>query len=134
MKILCLCEWQVFRHAKELSILGIGNDLKWINIDDFFIEENRIKEVTNRDYQLTDTIRQVVDAYSRASNESVYIIDYFRRDFLFVPDNPLFLCGHTADYVKEMGYAYYQEHVPAEEFEMLAKINKAAFVFSIHNP
>ena len=42
-------------------------------------------------------------------------------------DNPLFLCGHTADEVLRMGYAFYLSHVPEEELPMLTELNRAGF-------
>jgi hypothetical protein len=46
-----------------------------------------------------------------------------------VSRNPLFLCGNTADKVKDMGYCYYQENVPEEEHPLLKEINRAGFDF-----
>jgi hypothetical protein len=52
---------------------------------------------------------------------------HYRRGFLYVSDNPLFLCGHTADEVLRMGYAFYLSHVPEEELPMLTELNRAGF-------
>ena len=66
---------------------------------------------------------------SRTTDKSIYVIDYFKKSFLYVSDNPLFLCGHTAEEVKEMGYMFYINNVPEEEQEMLTEINRAGFEF-----
>ena len=44
-------------------------------------------------------------------------------------DNPLFLCGHTAAEIKELGYRYYIDFVSEEEQMMLMEINRAGFDF-----
>ncbi len=44
-------------------------------------------------------------------------------------DNPLFLCGHTAKEVKELGYSFYLEHVPEDEQKMLVELNSNGFKF-----
>ena len=53
-------------------------------IDDFFMYENRVEGITDADYQR-------VQPYVEAAHS----------------DNPLFLCGHTADEVRQMGYGFY---------------------------
>ncbi len=61
--------------------------------------------------------------------KSLYVIDYKDRGFDYVSDNPLFLCGNTADQVKEMGYAFYFKHVIASDLQLLLKINTIGFEF-----
>ncbi len=34
---------------------------------------------------------------------SIYVIDFNKKGFLYVSDNPLFLCGMSAEQVREMG-------------------------------
>ena len=42
-------------------------------------------------------------------------------------DNPLFLCGHTADEVRQLGYGFYLSHVPEDEVPMLTELNRSGF-------
>lgn len=72
---------------------------------------------------------QAASAFSRIAYNSVYIIDYKQRGFAYVSDNPIFLCGHSADEVKDMGYAFYLKQVPPEDLELLLEINYAGFMF-----
>ena len=44
-------------------------------------------------------------------------------------DNPLFLCGHTAEEVQELGYAFYFKYVTPIDLDLLLKINTAGFNF-----
>ena len=67
-----------------------------------------------------------VQQYNR-TYQSIYIIDYYRKNFLYVSDNPLFLCGHTADEVRQMGYGFYLSHVPENEVPMLTELNRSGF-------
>ena len=68
-------------------------------IDDFFMYENRVEGITDADYQQVQPYVEAAQAFAQTTYQSIYIIDYFRKDFLYVSDNPLFLCGHTADEV-----------------------------------
>ena len=76
-------------------------------IDDFFMYENRVEGITDADYQQVQPYVEAAQAFAQTTCQSIYIIDYFRKDFLYVSDNPLFLCGHTADEVRQMGYGFY---------------------------
>ena len=97
------------------------------SIDDFFIEENRVGFISEDDYKRADIVISAIKAFARLTYQSIYIIDYYKKNFLYVSDNPLFLCGLSAQEVKELGYAFYAQHVPEEEVDMLLEINQAGF-------
>ena len=63
--------------------------------------------ITDADYQRVQPYVEAAQAFAQTTYQSIYIIDDFRKDFLYVSDNPLFLCGHTADEVRQMGYGFY---------------------------
>lgn len=70
-----------------------------------------------------------VKAFARVSYKSLYIIDYNRMNFLYVSDNPLFLCGENVETVQQEGYDFYYNHVPEEDLEFLTQVNRAGFEF-----
>ncbi|WP_394750993.1 response regulator transcription factor [Spongiimicrobium salis] len=99
------------------------------NINDFFSFQNTIKNISDAEQaQLTDYLAPI-RAFSRTTNKSIYIIDYQKKGFEFVSKNPLFLCGHTADEVKEMGYEFYFKYVIPGDLDLLLKINQIGFDF-----
>lgn len=98
-------------------------------VDDFFILSNYVHDISEEEYKKADLLIKVFDALARTTYQSIYIIDYYRRNFLYVSDNPLFLCGHTSEEVRELGYMFYLNHVPSGEQNMLTEINKAGFNF-----
>lgn len=100
-----------------------------IRVEDFFIEANSVDSVTEENYRDLDVLLRAVDSFSRSTYQSVYVVDYFKKGFLYVSDNPLFLCGYTPEEVLEMGYFFYISNVPKEEHSMLAEINKSGFNF-----
>ena len=99
------------------------------DIKDFFIASNTVSNAPDYDSNVLSTLVQTVEAFARVTYQSVYLIDYYRQEFLYVSDNPLFLCGHTAKEVKELGYRFYLEHVPEEEQKMLVELNSNGFKF-----
>lgn len=68
-------------------------------------------------------------AFARITYKSLYIIDYYKMNFLYVSDNPLFLCGESVEKVQQEGYNFYYQHVPEEDLEFLAQVNRAGFDF-----
>ncbi|ADV44615.1 response regulator transcription factor [Bacteroides helcogenes] len=90
--------------------------------------------ISAEEYHNLQACIAMVDAASRTTNQSLYIIDYNKKNFLFVSNNPLFLCGYSPDEVKEMGYGFYLKVVPEEEIGMLMEINEAGFDWLYHHP
>lgn len=97
--------------------------------NEFFIPDNEIRLPEELDYSRVDEYIRSAEAFSRSTYQSVYIIDYFRQNFLYVSPNPMFLCGLSSDRVKELGYRFYLDFVPEDELSMLLTLNKAGFTF-----
>lgn len=96
-------------------------------VEDFFTLTNSVEGVDDEQYRHLDPMIRAIDAMANATYQSIYVIDYLRQGFLHVASNPLFLCGHTAQEVKQMGYRLYIDHVPADEQPMLTEINEVGF-------
>lgn len=62
------------------------------------------EQVPEEEYKQVEILPQVCEKVARMNNQSIYIIDYSKKNFFFVSSHPLFLCGYTAQEVKEMGY------------------------------
>ncbi len=93
----------------------------------FFYSGNAVS--SEPDYGLAEVFVRSAEAFANGTYQSVYIIDYFRKNFLYVSPNPLFLCGMSAEEVKKQGYQFYINHVPEDEVDMLLEINRAGFSF-----
>ncbi|HBX20642.1 MAG TPA: helix-turn-helix transcriptional regulator, partial [Porphyromonadaceae bacterium] len=98
-------------------------------IKDFFIKENTIEHIGDDVYDSITHIIADIDAFSRSTYKSVYVIDYYKQNFLYVADNPLFLCGMTAEEVRELGYNFYLNQVIPADLNLLLEINVAGFKF-----
>ncbi len=81
------------------------------------------EKVQQRDYLAA------VDAFSRLTYESIYVINYEEMTFEYVSENPLFLCGYSAEEVLKLGYAFYFQNVPENDLKLLTQINEAGFDF-----
>ncbi len=98
-------------------------------VDEFFIPDNEVKLPEELDYGRVDEYIRSAEAFSRSTYQSVYIIDYFKQNFLYVSPNPMFLCGLTPEEMKELGYRFYLDYVPADEQPLLLDLNRAGFAF-----
>ncbi|MHA7057423.1 helix-turn-helix transcriptional regulator [Aquimarina sp. M1] len=95
----------------------------------FFSLKNTIGKLTDNDIKQTANYLDAIEAFTRTTYKSVYVIDYKIKGFEYVSDNPLFLCGNSASEVKEMGYDFYFKHVPEKDLKLLLKINTIGFDF-----
>lgn len=99
------------------------------DVSDFFSFKNTVNNISNDEQKQTANYLQPIEAFARTTYKSIYIIDYQEKGFEYVSDNPLFLCGHTAAEVQEMGYAFYFKYVIEEDLNLLLKINTVGFDF-----
>ncbi len=103
-----------------------------VGLNDFFKEFSIDKQVA--DYEIIRHYIKALDAVSRISGQSLYLKDYCKKGFAYVSDNPLFLCGYTAQEVLEMGYSFYEKVVPPEDFEMILEINQKGLELFYQQP
>lgn len=104
------------------------------HIEDFFITANSVYNISEEEYQQKELLIKSFEAISRSTYQSIYIIDYYKKNFLYVAENPLFLCGHTSEEIKKLGFMFYINHVPLQEQKMLTEINKVGFKFFLETP
>lgn len=104
------------------------------NIIPFFSTLPRRMDIPDEDYTRAEPCVAMADALARSTNHSIYLIDYNRRNFLYVSPNPLFLCGRSPEEVRRKGYAFYFEVVPPDDMDRLQEINEAGFRFYYQLP
>lgn len=95
----------------------------------FFSHKNTVNEISDIDISKTQNYLEIVKAFSKLTYQSIYIIDYQKRSFEYVSDNPLFLCGLTAHEVEALGYDFYFKNVNEKDLNLLLKINQVGFDF-----
>lgn len=98
-------------------------------INRFFSDRNTVKNISDNDVSQTGKYIEVVKAFSKLTYQSIYVIDYQSRAFEYVSDNPLFLCGLSAQEVEKLGYGFYFRNVGEEDLNLLLKINEIGFDF-----
>ena len=103
-------------------------------IQRFFSGKNTVDYLSEAEYAQSGNYLETLRAVSRLSYMSMYVIDYQRKEFEYVSDNPLFLCNHTPSEVMAMGYAFYFKYVCKEDLEMLIRVNEIGFEFFNRTP
>lgn len=100
-----------------------------MSLEDFF-KPMRLTDVPNaEDYLAVQPYIDCAKIFSHFTYQSIYIVDYYKREFVYVSDNPIFLCGKSASEVKKMGWNFYYNYVPEEDLKLLLEINQAGFLF-----
>lgn len=93
------------------------------------LNTSELRFVKENCYKWMEPYLRMLDACSRTIYQSMYIIDYDKMSFMYVSDNPLFLCGYTSKEVKEMGFDFYSLCIPERERELLPEANKVVCAF-----
>lgn len=97
------------------------------DINSFFSFKNTVSNLSDKDLEQKSNYLDAIEAFARTTYKSIYVIDYEKKGFEYVSENPLFLCGYTPEEVKEMGYEFYFKNVPPQDLELLLKINTIGF-------
>lgn len=97
------------------------------HVNNFFIASNSVYNITDKDYQKIDLLVNAAKAFARSTHQCVYIIDYFKQNFLYVSENLAYWCGQPAEKIRDFGYKFYLDYVPEKEQQMLLEINKKGF-------
>jgi DNA-binding CsgD family transcriptional regulator/PAS domain-containing protein len=103
-------------------------------ISDFFEPIDEIKYIGSDNYRKVERYTEALQSISNLCDLSYYIIDYYKKSFYYVSQNPLFLSGYTQKKVLELGYDFYQHCVPPEDLELLFDLNIAGFKFFYELP
>jgi DNA-binding CsgD family transcriptional regulator len=98
-----------------------------ITIGDFFTFQNTVENINEWDYDKIKFIIDAAKAFERSTYQCVYIIDYFKKGFLYVSNNISRLCGSEAEKIRDFGYKFYFDYVPEEDLKMLKEINDYGF-------
>lgn len=98
-----------------------------IQVGDFFSLQNSVENIKETDYAGIDVLIEAAKAFERSTYQCVYIIDYFKRGFLYVSNNVARLCGCEPTKIKDFGYRFYIDYVPEEDLKMLLEINTSGF-------
>ena len=97
------------------------------SIVDFYLKTNSVSGISDEEYKKVESFISAARAFARSTYQCVYIIDYYKREFLYVSENLALLCGQPIDKIYNFGYNLYLEHVPDKEVDMLLEINKKGF-------
>ncbi len=100
-----------------------------VSENDFFSSRNTVNKLSANEKTQTVNYLEAIKAFARTTYSSIYVIDYEKKGFEYVSENPLFLCGHTADEVQQLGYAFYFKYVLEADLDLLLKINTIGFDF-----
>lgn len=68
----------------------------------------------------------IFDAFSRITQLSFFVIDYHKQKFVYISDNPSFLCGYSRQEVLEMGNDFFFKVLSEEDQKRLIQFQDEA--------
>jgi len=88
---------------------------------EFIVKDSDIKP------EILEYYMKLFDSFSRLTQVSFYVIDYYKKGFVYVSDHPLFLSGHTREEVLNMGQEFIFKVISEEDVNRIAAITWQAF-------
>lgn len=98
-----------------------------MNIHALFNDWNKVTGTVHYPEEQVAQLTHLIQLILSDGYESFYIIDYSRKGFVYVHDNPLFLCGLSAREVQHMGYDFYARFVHPDDIPFLFEVNEIGF-------
>ena len=83
------------------------------------------------EYENLKPLIEITKAFVRSSNQYIYIIDFLKKDFLYVSDKIVRLCGEEIDGKKRFNYEIYLSQ--QKNKRCFRKSTKKALVCSTHS-
>jgi len=100
----------------------------------FFEPVNGMEKCNRKEYQHLKHYHKSFTVLSEINNQSIYVIDYYKKTFNYVSPHPLFLCGYEVEQVKNWGFEYFEKVVPPEDLIMALEISDSGFRFFYELP
>ena len=83
----------------------------------------QITGVSDDSYKDIESFIDCVKATSRLTYKSIYIVDLFKQNFLYVSNNALFFSGHSREEIETLGFDFLIKNVPPEDLNKISEIN-----------
>lgn len=95
-----------------------------ISENEILFPKNIIKAPSQKDYKKIEYIINTVEALARCTNKGMYIIDYHKKNFLYVSQGMAQLLEKTEKEILDAGSSIYTELIPEEDQRIIREINK----------
>lgn len=101
---------------------------------DFFDPIKQTRYIGSENYRKIENYLEALQAISKLCDLSYYIVDYYKKCFYYVSENPLFLCGYKQEEVLKLGFDFYPLCVPPDDLKLLFELNEAGFKYFYNLP
>lgn len=90
--------------------------------------------ISENEYKMIQPYIELLMTLSQSYNINLYIIDYYKHDFLYISPTPLILNGLNFEDIKNLGYDYYQKFIPESDLNTLKEVNQIICDFLTKQP
>lgn len=84
-----------------------------------------VYDIKESDYQRMQPLVDTIRAFSYISHQTMYVIDLFKQNFLFVSEKPTLHGSVPHEEVKQAGYDFFFDHTRVEKAQLLSEILRA---------
>lgn len=95
--------------------------------EDMFFDANAVSSVDDSCYENLGLLGQTLDSLSNLMYQSVYVVDYYRKNYFYVPKNPLVLEGLFSERMQREGLGAFLGKIPKDERAKLFELHRAGF-------
>ena len=86
-------------------------------------------DISEFEYEQINQIIDTLDVISGMTYQVIYIIDYYKNNFLYISNNPIIKCDEHHQTVLKPGLKFYNQICDKEELRKIEQINAAANLF-----
>lgn len=95
--------------------------------EDMFFDANAVTSVEDSRYESLGLLRKALDSLSNLMYQSVYVVDYYRKNYFYVPKNPLVLEALFSERMQREGVGAFLAKIPKDERAKLFELHRAGF-------
>ena len=93
-----------------------------LTLHDFFSTQKVLGPIDEREYEKAGIYINVAKAFAHSFYQPVFIADFYKKNFMFLSGNISHLCGNVEEQTGTSKDAFFFDHVPPEEQEMMVEI------------
>lgn len=100
-----------------------------------FTETNAVHSaVSAEEYERAEQLRPIVGSFVRTSYQSVFIIDFYKKNYFYVPECPLFLSDVMPSDFQREGLSLFLDRIPRSEVRKLFRVCQSGFELFYNQP
>lgn len=124
--MLCCALWMAFCQCQASNYLNFFEAMRTLSAQ-IFGTENVIHSVSQSDYEHLDGLKSIFESFTRTSYQSVFVLDFCKRNYFYVSERPLFLSDMLSEDFQKGGLPLFLRRIPPHELRKLGEVCQMGF-------